>query len=288
MDNGLTSAADPADIPPREVVRKVLDVISGRALLRWTMAFLTVPRLVLLLTLVLCGATGWWTWSTYRYRAAVATLEEELPLAQVAFDAGEIDAAIPHVRAAARAGRVIGPKSVRAKSAVQLERELEGWRRLATMHIGQFFAEHEATPPSEFAEAFEFAFANRTLIVDGLLIATDASPGAADPHVAQSSVEYTLDWTWIDEEGRQVEFVFEQCPAFAHIKRGSSERVILAAEVERIVLASPGSSHWRAFFKPDSVTFLTALGPLQRAGWPGNTDIEDVLLEQRQRLGINE
>jgi hypothetical protein len=150
--------------------------------------------------------------------------------------------------------------------------------------------EQGKTQPDAFTAAFAQSFGNRTLVFDGVLKsrpmpdegATEGRVGAAAPN------EYVLDWVWLDDSGRQVEIDLGQCKFLAGLDLGNGRRVILGAEIDRLEAEPGGGSQWKLRVKPETVTLLTAVGPLRRFQWPNEPPYQPVLEEQRGFLGFRE
>lgn len=270
---------------------QVADVVSGRILWRAFRRWFTIPRIAGILGLVLLTGTVWWTWQSYRLRGAIATLTESLPPGEEALARGDFQQAMPLLKKAAQAGKIVGPSSLPGRRAIQLHREATVWWRLAPTSLDDFFAE-QSESEQDFRQAFDAAFANRMLIFEGELtrVSRDVPGPQTEAKIdsAPKPTDCALDWVWLDDAGRRISVEIPSAGALDSLDLSAPQRVIFGAEVSGIESLSPGGTEWRLRLRPESVTLLTAVGPLVVNHWPDEPACRAILAAQAERLGVRE
>jgi hypothetical protein len=242
---------------------------------------LTPGRVVTGAIVLLVVATLWQSWSVYRYKTALAVLNAAARRGFSALEAGRFEQAAKLLDQAARAGRTVGTSSATARRAIHLAREASIWSHLATSQLDEFFATHSLADAERTIAAFNDSFSDRTAIFDARLVTAQGEPA-----VPGKPPRYHLDWTWF-EHGQRIEIEVGQALELGFAGR-ESKRVLFGAQIQGLERPASGNAPWRLRLKPETVTLLTASGPLRGSHWPDELSWTMVLAEQRKRLDLGE
>ncbi|MBX3412866.1 MAG: hypothetical protein KF708_09275 [Pirellulales bacterium] len=206
--------------------------------------------------------------------------------AEKAFLAGDWLTAADRARAAAQAARILGDDSERGRAALQLDREVQIWSRLAltsldalTETIDRADDDQGRIKTTEVQAEFDRLFGGRTVIIEAWVTRDEAnaagggaeSAGQWGPHV---------EWSLIGERGRVV-LKLQREPAFDRLEPGTPTRILFGAELEKLEAPRAPQEPWKIVVRPGSVALLTFAEPLHRANWPTSDPIDPVLAQQR-------
>jgi hypothetical protein len=234
--------------------------------------------------ILLTGYGTWWQRQTRIYSAQLeSTTDEGLKLLKAA----DFVHAEERLNIAGQAARGLGADSPRERLAIQLHRESLVWLHLSREPLARFAAQMDAAGDDAeelgWNDQFVRDFGRRTLVFDVLV--SPPTTAELEESGGKERPSHHAEWIIVGQHVR-LKLSLKGLRLIEELGLDEPRRLIFGATVAGLRRSDTERGEWWIGLVPDSGALVTVAEPLERAGWPEDPSLTEVLASQRAMLGI--